>query len=90
MSAQRALFTEDGEDVQLRVNDLLGRAFELHCEADDINVPGWWGPDDSENPARDVEQHPAAIRRAQLRAKAARLEAEADRIVPVEERTWLR
>jgi hypothetical protein len=36
MSAQRALFTEDGEDVKRRVYDLLGRAFELHTEADDL------------------------------------------------------
>ncbi len=67
MSAQRALFTEDGEEVKRRVYDLLGRAFVLHCEADEC---------------RDTDDE----KRAQLRAKAVKLEVEADGIVPVEER----
>lgn len=64
---------EPEEEKQRRVNDLLGRAFELHVAADDQ-------PDTE---AGNVE-------RAKLRAKAVKYERQADDIVPVEYRTWLR
>jgi hypothetical protein len=53
--------------------DLLGRAFEHHCHAD-------------EQP--DTEAGNAE--RTKLRAVAVKLEREADDLIPVEQRTWLR
>lgn len=64
---------EPEEEKRRRVDDLLGRAFELHVAADDQ-------PDTE---AGNVEQ-------AKLRAKAVQHEREADDIIPVEHRTWLR
>jgi hypothetical protein len=64
---------EPEEERRRRVNDLLGRAFEQHCHAD-------------EQP--DTEAGNAE--RAKLRAVAVKLEREADDLIPVEQRTWLR
>jgi len=90
-AAQLAMFTDQGENVRRRVDDLLGRAFELHCEADEVHVP--WalvaGADGIERVVFD-EQSAGGKRVIELRRRAVALEREADDLVPVEERTWLR
>lgn len=68
---QQALFTDDGKTPREKVDDLMGRAFVLHCEAD-------------EQPDTEAGNE----ERERLRAKAVKLEREADGIVPVEQRRW--
>lgn len=82
---------EPEEEKRRRVNDLLGRAFVLHCEADEVRVP-WSYEKDAADVLRIVydEDSPEAQRAARLRRQAAALEREADDIIPVEYRTWLR